>query len=103
MFLLHPPRLKKALEALDADGSGEIDVEEWETAINKGLAKRLEQLAIERERRDRAAMAADEEFTTEFLNAAREVRSPRPIKPTSPRARCCFGVMSRVDLNAPSP
>ena len=29
MFLLHPPRLKKALEALDADGSGEIDVEEW--------------------------------------------------------------------------
>ena len=44
-----------------------------ETAINKGLAKRLEQLAIERERRDRAAMAADEEFTVEFLNAAREV------------------------------
>ena len=29
MFLLHPPRLKKALEALDADGSGEIDVDEW--------------------------------------------------------------------------
>ena len=32
MFLLHPPRLKKALEALDADGSGEIDVEEWRVA-----------------------------------------------------------------------
>ena len=31
-FLLHPPRLKKALEALDADGSGEIDVEEWRVA-----------------------------------------------------------------------
>ena len=44
-----------------------------ELAIQRGLAKRLEQLAIERERRDRAAMAADEEFTTEFLNAAREV------------------------------
>ena len=44
-----------------------------EEAINRGLAKRLEQLAIERERRDRAAMAADEEFTVEFLNAAREV------------------------------
>ena len=32
MFLLHPPRLKKALEALDADGSGEIDVDEWRVA-----------------------------------------------------------------------
>ena len=58
---------------LDEDGSGEIDVHEWELAIQRGLAKRLEQLAIERERRDGAAMAADEEFTTEFLNAAREV------------------------------
>ena len=29
MFLLHPPRLKKALEALDEDKSGEIDIEEW--------------------------------------------------------------------------
>ena len=108
MFLLHPPRLKKALAALDADGSGEIDVDEWrvarrppwfhavlltspspaidasspprggitpdarrETAINKGLAKRLEQLAIERERRERAALRDDAEFSTEFLNAAR--------------------------------
>ena len=25
-FLLHPPRLKKALEALDEDKSGEIDI-----------------------------------------------------------------------------
>ena len=72
-FLTRPARLKKALEVLDEDGSGEIDVHEWELAIQRGLAKRLEQLAIERERRDRAAMAADEEFTTEFLNAAREV------------------------------
>ena len=32
MFLLHPPRLKKALAALDADGSGEIDVDEWRVA-----------------------------------------------------------------------
>ena len=67
-----------------------------ELAIQRGLAKRLEQLAIERERRDRAAMAADEEFTTEFLNAAREVfimaREPAPIaafkaKPSRARAR----------------
>ena len=67
-----------------------------ELAIQRGLAKRLEQLAIERERRDRAAMAADEEFTTEFLNAAREVfimaREPAPIaafkaKPSRARER----------------
>ena len=29
MFLLHPPRLKKALTFLDTDQSGEIDKEEW--------------------------------------------------------------------------
>ena len=74
-FLVRPARLRKALEALDTDKSGELDVEEWESAINRGLAKRLEQLAIERERRDRAAAAADEEFSTEFLSAAREVFS----------------------------
>ena len=73
MFLLHPPRLKKALEVLDTDGSGEVDVDEWETAINRGLAKRLEQMAKERERRERAAAAADEEFSAEFLTAARKV------------------------------
>ena len=72
-FLLHPPRLKKALEVLDEDGSGEIDIEEWESAIQRGLKKRLEQLADERERRQRAAEKADEEFSLEFLNAAREV------------------------------
>ena len=72
-FLLHPPRLDKALDALDTDKSGELDIEEWEAAINRGLAKRLEQLADERERRQRAAERADAEFTLEFLNAAREV------------------------------
>ena len=72
-FLLPPPRLKKALEVLDEDGSGEIDIEEWESAIQRGLKKRLAQLAEERERRQRAAEKADEEFSLEFLNAAREV------------------------------
>ena len=57
-FLLHPPRLDKALDALDTDKSGELDIEEWEAAINRGLAKRLEQLADERERRQRAAERA---------------------------------------------
>ena len=33
MFLLHPPRLKKALEALDADGSGSVDAE----GLRRGL------------------------------------------------------------------
>ena len=28
MFLLHPPRLQKALEVLDTDNSGEVDVDE---------------------------------------------------------------------------
>ena len=44
-----------------------------ETAIQKGLAHRLEQLSIERQRRDRANARADEEFSAEFLSAAREV------------------------------
>ena len=33
----------------------------------------LEQLAMERERRERAALRADAEFITEILNAARKV------------------------------
>jgi hypothetical protein len=46
--------------------------EEWETAINRGLAKRLKDLEKERERRERASTAADEEFSTEFLGLARK-------------------------------
>ena len=51
-FLLHPPRLQKALEILDTDNSGEVDEKEWDEAIQRGLSKRLEQLALERERRE---------------------------------------------------
>ena len=72
-FLLVPARLAKALEVLDTSKDGEVDIDEWEEAINRGLAKRLEQLADERERRERAAAAEDEAFSAEFLNAAREV------------------------------
>ena len=75
-----------------------------ETAINRGLAKRLEQMAKERERRERAAAAADEEFSAEFLTAARKVRSSVQSSPVPARAFVLlFGVMSRVELNAPSP
>ncbi|KAH8092915.1 hypothetical protein JL720_5083 [Aureococcus anophagefferens] len=68
-----PKRLEKALQVLDTSNDGEVDVEEWEEAIYRGLSKRLEQLSIERERRERAAAADDEEFTAEFLSAARQV------------------------------
>ena len=73
---------------MDTDKSGELDADEWESAINRGLAKRLEQLADERERRERAAAKADEEFSLEFLSMARQVRGPRFSKagPT-PRGR----------------
>ena len=71
-FLTQPARLHKALEVLDTSKDGEVDMEEWEEAINRGLAKRLAQLAAERERRERAAEKADAEFSVEFLNAARK-------------------------------
>ncbi|KAH8057473.1 hypothetical protein JL721_9722 [Aureococcus anophagefferens] len=72
-FLLQPARLEKALEVLDTSKDGEVDIDEWEEAIQRGLSKRLEQLADERERRERAARAEDEAFSAEFLNAARQV------------------------------
>jgi Ca2+-binding EF-hand superfamily protein len=72
-FLLQPARLEKALEVLDTSKDGEVDIDEWEEAIQRGLSKRLEQLAVERERRERAARAEDEAFSAEFLNAARQV------------------------------
>ena len=72
-FLLQPARLEKALAQLDTDNSGEVDVDEWEEAIYRGLAKRVEQLQAEQERRMRAAAAADEEFSAEFLTMARAV------------------------------
>ena len=58
---------------LDVSGDGEIDIDEWEEAIYRGLAKRLEDLAEDRDRRERAAAKADEEFALGFLMAARQV------------------------------
>ena len=43
-----------------------------EQAIQRGLSKRLAQLAAERERRERAAAKADAEFSAEFLSMARK-------------------------------
>ena len=54
-------------------GGSLVDSRAGEEAIHRGLKKRLEQLADERERRERAAAAADEEFSAGFLNAARDV------------------------------
>ncbi|KAH8060908.1 hypothetical protein JL720_13498 [Aureococcus anophagefferens] len=57
-FLLKPKRLSKALDALDTSKDGELDIDEWEEAIYKGLASRVDTLKEELERRDRAAAAA---------------------------------------------
>ncbi len=72
---------------------------------DSGLAKRLEQMAKERERRERAAAAADEEFSAEVLTAARKVRSSVQSSPVPARAFVLLLVLCRVslDLNAPSP
>ena len=72
-FLLEPKRLDRALNALDTSQDGEVDVDEWEEAIQRGLKVRLAQLAEDRERRERAAAAEDGAFTAEFMAAARKV------------------------------
>ena len=71
-----------------------VDSRAGEEAIRRGLSKRLEQLADERERRERAAAAEDEAFSAEFLFAARKVfmmargrRRQLPSKPSRRRAR----------------
>ena len=56
-FLLQPKRLERALQVLDTSNDGEVDVEEWEEAINRGLATRLKQMSEERARMARAAAA----------------------------------------------
>ena len=50
-----------------------FDVRAGEEAINRGLAKRLQQMSEERARAARAAAAEDEEFSAEFLSMARQV------------------------------
>ena len=73
-------------------------------AISRGLAKRLEQLAAERERRERAAEKADAEFSNEFLNA--RSRRPNPLRSATRRrarilrARRLKRVVARGDIDA---
>jgi len=53
-FLLVPARLEASLDALDTSRDGELDVDEWEVAIKRGLAARVQMLE-----RDQAARAPD--------------------------------------------
>ena len=78
---------------LSSDRRSLVDSRAGEEAIRRGLSKRLEQLADERERRERAAAAEDEAFSAEFLFAARKVfmmargrRRQLPSKPSRRRA-----------------
>ena len=67
---------RRRLDAIDASLPLRVDITSYthrESAIQRGLKKRLAQLADERERRQRAAEKADEDFSLEFLSAAREV------------------------------
>ena len=75
-----------------------------ESAIQRGLKKRLAQLADERERRQRAAEKADEEFSLEFLNA--RPRRPNPLRSATRRrarilrARRLKRAVARGDIDA---
>ena len=65
-FLVHPPSTPSTRINI-------TPVARREEAIQRGLKRRLEQLSEERERRARAAAAADEDFSAEFLTMARQV------------------------------
>ena len=72
-YLLLPSKLEASLKAIDSDGSGEIELPEWEAAIETALKAKLAQRAADRERRAKEAAAEIAAFTAEFLNAARKV------------------------------
>ena len=64
--------LEAALATLDTDNDGEITAPEWEDAIETALANKLADRAAKRELQAKAAAKEIEEFTANFLNAARE-------------------------------
>ena len=72
-YLLMPSKLEASLKAIDSDGSGEIELPEWEASIETALKAKLAQRAADRERRAKEAAAEIAAFTAEFLNAARKV------------------------------
>ena len=68
--------VRRRLDAIDASSPRRRSITpdaHRDSPIQRGLKKRLAQLADERERRQRAAEKADEDFSLEFLSAAREV------------------------------
>ncbi|KAH8092909.1 hypothetical protein JL720_5077 [Aureococcus anophagefferens] len=71
-YLLVPERLEHALQVLDTDRDGEINAPEWEGAIETALANKLEARAQKRVEQAKAARKEIEEFTNEFVNAARK-------------------------------
>ena len=66
-----PARLEAALAVLDTDRDGSVDVDEWEDAIESALANKLADRAAKRELQSKSAAKEIEEFTGEFLSAAR--------------------------------
>ena len=94
MSVLPGVLLVRSMRRLLDEHNSLVDSRAGEEAIRRGLSKRLEQLADERERRERAAAAEDEAFSAEFLFAARKVfmmargrRRQLPSKPSRHRAR----------------
>ena len=87
--------VRRRLDAIDASSPRRRSITpdaHRESAIQRGLKKRLAQLADERERRQRAAEKADEEFSLEFLNA--RPRRPNPLRnrlrrTAAPRRQLC--------------
>ena len=70
-YLLVPVRLEAALTAMDTDRDGHIDIDEWETCIEDALKNKLAARAAKRELDAKNAAKEIEEFTNEFLSAAR--------------------------------
>ena len=68
---LAPVRLEAALTAMDTDRDGHIDIDEWETCIEDALKTKLAARAAKRELDAKNAAKEIEEFTNEFLSAAR--------------------------------
>ena len=74
-YLLVPSRLQNALKVMDTNDDGEIDRSEWQAAIEAALKAKLAARQAERDARAEAARKELEEFTAEFLNAARKLSS----------------------------